>query len=120
MGLVARSLASSKEIPEFHDQKAPEGQGGRAMMTAYLGTVPDYSQGDIKGLMLSGVAKDGPASKAGVQGKDIIIELAGRKVENIYDYTYAIEALKVGQETEIVVQRGSETLRLKVTPLSRQ
>ena len=120
MGLVARSLASSKEIPEFHDQKAPEGQGARAMMTAYLGTVPDYSQGDIKGLMLSGVTKDGPASKAGVQGKDIIIELAGRKVENIYDYTYAIEALKVGQETEIVVQRGSETLRLKVTPLSRQ
>ena len=55
-----------------------------------------------------------------MQAKDVIIELAGRKVENIYDYTYAIEALKVGQEVEIVVQRGSVVLRLKVTPLSRQ
>jgi S1-C subfamily serine protease len=66
------------------------------------------------------VAKEGPAMKAGVKAKDIIIELAGKKVENIYDYTYAIEALRVGQETEIVVKRGEETLRLKVTPLSRQ
>jgi len=50
----------------------------------------------------------------------VLIELAGRKVENIYNYTYAIEALKVGQEVEIVVERKGETLRLKVTPLSRQ
>ncbi len=120
MGLVARSLASSKDIPQFQEQKAPEGQGARAVMTAYLGTVPDYSQGDIKGVLLSGVAKDGPASKAGVQSKDIIVELAGRKVENIYDYTYAIEALRVGQETDIVIQRKGEPVRLKVTPLSRQ
>ena len=70
--------------------------------------------------MLSGVTKDAPAAKAGLLAKDIVIELAGRKVENVYDYTYAIEALKVGQETEIVVQRGSVTLRLKITPLSRQ
>jgi S1-C subfamily serine protease len=90
------------------------------MMVAYLGTVPDYAQGDIQGVLLSGVAKEGPAMKAGVKAKDIIIELAGKKVENIYDYTYAIEALRVGQETEIVVKRGEETLRLKVTPLSRQ
>ena len=120
MGLVARSLASSKEIPIFHDQQPTEGQKARAVMTAYLGTIPDYSQGDIKGLMLSGVTKDAPAAKAGLLAKDIIIELAGRKVENVYDYTYAIEALKVGQETEIVIQRGSVTLRLKITPLSRQ
>ena len=120
MGLVARSLAGSKDIPLFQEQKAPEGQGARAVMTAYLGTVPDYAQGDIKGVLLSGVAKDGPASKAGVQSKDVIVELAGRKVENIYDYTYAIEALRVGQETDIVIQRKGEPIRLKVTPLSRQ
>ena len=120
MGLVARSLAGSKDIPQFQEQKAPEGQGARAVMTAYLGTVPDYAQGDIKGVLLSGVAKDGPASKAGVQSKDVIVELAGRKVENIYDYTYAIEALRVGQETDIVIQRKGEPIRLKVTPLSRQ
>jgi Tol biopolymer transport system component len=120
MGLIARGVATSETIPEFVDQKAPENQGARAAMTAYLGSIPDYAQGDIQGVLLSGVAKDGPASKAGVQAKDIVIELAGRKVENIYDYTYAIEALKVGQETEMVVRRGEQVLRLKVTPESRQ
>ena len=120
MGLIARSLGSSEEVPEYTEQRAPEDQGVRAAMTAYLGSIPDYAQGDIQGVLLSGVSKDGPAATAGVKAKDIVIELAGRKVENIYDYTYAIEALKVGQETEIVVKRGSETLRMKVTPQSRQ
>ena len=120
MGLVARSLVVSKEVPEFLDQKAPEGQGTRVAMTATLGTVPDYVQGDFKGLRLSGVTAQGPAWKAGIQAKDIVIEVAGRKVENVYDYTYAIDALKAGQETEVVVQRGSETMRFKVTPQSRQ
>ncbi|MCU0715454.1 MAG: M20/M25/M40 family metallo-hydrolase [Pirellula sp.] len=120
MGLIARSVALQADAPKYQEQAAPENQGARAVMTAYLGTIPDYAQGDIKGVMLSGVAKDGPASKAGVLGKDVIVELAGRKVENIYDYTYAIEAIKAGQETEIVVKRGEQTLRLKVTPQSRQ
>lgn len=120
MALIARSLATTEAIPEYQSQQAPENQGKRASLTAYLGTVPDYAQGDIKGVLLSGVAGTGPAAKAGVKSGDVIIELAGKKVENIYDYTYAIEALRVGQETEIVVKRGAEELRLKVTPASRQ
>ncbi|MFM8571672.1 MAG: M20/M25/M40 family metallo-hydrolase [Pirellula sp.] len=120
MGFITRALGTSESAPEYTEQKAPENQGARAAMTAYLGSIPDYAQGDIQGVLLSGVSKDGPAAKAGVKAKDIVIELAGRKVENIYDYTYAIEALKVGQETEIVVKRGTETHRFKVTPLSRQ
>jgi C-terminal processing protease CtpA/Prc len=120
MGLVARSLASSEELPTFVAQTAPENQGTRAALTAYLGTIPDYIQADIQGVLLSGVAESGPAAAAGVQAKDIIVELAGKKIDNIYDYTYAIEGLRVGQETELVVKRADQTLRLKVTPKSRQ
>ena len=120
VGLITRALGTTPNAPEYTEQKAPENQGARAAMTAYLGSIPDYAQGDIQGVLLSGVSKDGPAAKAGVLAKDIVIELAGRKVENIYDYTYAIEALKVGQETEIVVKRGAQTHRYKVTPQSRQ
>ena len=91
----------------------------RARLTAYLGTIPDYVAGDVKGLKLSGVAADGPAAKAGVRGGDIIVQLAGKKIEDIYDYTYAIEALKIGEEVKIVVQRGNKTVTMKVTPGSR-
>jgi Tol biopolymer transport system component len=119
MGLIAKSLATTEGAPPFVSQEAPENQGTRAAMTAYLGTIPDYIQGDIKGVLLSGVAEKGPAAAAGVRAKDIIIELSGRKIENIYDYTYAIEGLKVGSETEIVVKRADEEIRMKITPLSR-
>lgn len=120
MGLIARSLATKEGVPDFQEQQRPEDREMRVVMTASLGTIPDYSQGDIKGVMLSGVTKGGAAELAGLKGKDIITELAGRKVENIYDYTYAIEALKVGEEAEIVVRRGDETLKIKVVPQSRQ
>ena len=73
----------------------------------------------MKGVQLSDVAKGGPAAQAGLRGGDIIIELAGKTIENIYDYTYAIEALKIGQEVTCVVQRGDQEISLKVTPGSR-
>ena len=73
----------------------------------------------MKGLKISGVAKNGPAAKAGVKGGDVIVELAGRKIENIYDYTYAIEALKIGQLTKITVERKGKRVTLEITPGSR-
>ena len=88
-------------------------------MRAYLGTIPDYADTDVKGVKLSGVAKDGPASKAGVKGGDLIVELAGKKIENIYDYTYAIEALKIGDAAKCVVKRGDKRIELEITPGSR-
>ena len=49
-------------------------------------------------LLLTDVAAGGPADKAGLKAGDVIVELAGRKIDNIYDYTYAIEAVKIGQK----------------------
>ena len=118
--LIGRGFLTSSKVPEF---KLEEGEAQkdapRARLTAYLGTIPDYVAGDVKGLKLSGVAADGPAAKAGVRGGDVIVQLAGRKIEDIYDYTYAIEALKIGDEVQIVVQRGPKTVTMKVTPTSR-
>ena len=120
--LITRGLLTTDSPPEFKlEESQEEGDNApRANLTAYLGSIPDYVAGDIKGLKLSGVAPNGPAAKAGVKGGDVIIELAGRKIENIYDYTYAIEALKVGEEVKIVVTRGDMNLELQVTPASRE
>ncbi|MEM7475448.1 MAG: M28 family peptidase, partial [Planctomycetota bacterium] len=118
MALIARDLVQSEEAPAYLEQKAEPQM--RANLTAYLGTVPDYATEDITGVLLGGVTKGAPAAEAGVKGGDIIVELAGKKIENIYDYTYAIEALKIGQETTIKVQRGDKITELKITPGSRQ
>lgn len=117
MALIARDLVLADAPPDYQEQAAePE---MRANLTAYLGTVPDYGQTDIQGVKLGAVTKGAPAEKAGIQGGDIIVELAGRKIENIYDYTYAIEALKIGEAVKIKVRRGDKTVELEVTPTSR-
>ena len=118
--LITRGILTADETPKFELEEgdAPK-DVPRARLTAYLGTIPDYVAGDIKGLKLSGVAADGPAAKAGVKGGDIVIKLAGKKIEDVYDYTYAIEALKIGEEIEMVVRRGTENVTVKVTPASR-
>lgn len=118
MALITRDLVMADSAPAYQEQEAE--QQVRATLRAFLGTVPDYADESVKGVLLNTVKKGGPADKAGVKGGDIIVELAGKKIENIYDYTYAIEALKVGQKTEIKVLRGRKPVTLNVTPESRQ
>jgi predicted metalloprotease with PDZ domain len=120
MHLISRSLMQREDLIAYQSMKRPENMEKRGMMRAYLGTIPDYSGGDTKGVLLSGVAKGGPAEKAGVKDGDTIIGLGGKKIENIYDYTYAIEALKIDQETSIKVKRGDQEIELKVVPGSRE
>ena len=120
MALVARGLASAGEVPDYVKVERPEGQGRRANLRAYLGTVPDYSQGDLVGVKLSGATKGGPADKAGIKGGDVVIKVAGKEVKNIYDYTYVLESLKVGESVEIIVMRKGKEVTLNVVPGSRQ
>lgn len=118
---LARSLGSSGELPEYVAAESPESSGPRrAFLRAWLGTIPDYAPGEAPGLPLSGVMKNGPAAEAGLRGGDVIVELAGRRVENIYDYTYAIESLRVGETVGVTVLRDGERLGFEVTPRSRQ
>ncbi|HUG43577.1 MAG TPA: M28 family peptidase, partial [Acidobacteriota bacterium] len=118
--LLTRSLANRREDLDFQEMQRPERMGQRAMLRAFLGTIPDYAQGDVLGVRLSGVIQNGPAQKAGIRAGDIIVELAGRSIENIYDYTFAIEGLKIGESVRIVVLREGDTLQFELVPESRQ
>lgn len=119
--LITRGLLTADEPPVFVlEEGAQPSEVPRANLTAYLGTIPDYVAGEIKGMRLSGVGGDGPAAKAGVKGGDVIVELAGRKIENVYDYTYAIEALKIGEPVKMVLIRNDNTIELEITPAARE
>jgi hypothetical protein len=117
---LAVALATHAEPPDYRKMEQPATAMGRVAVRAYLGTIPDYAQSDVIGVKLSGVAKGGPAEKAGVQGGDIIVELAGKKIENIYDYTYALDGRKIGVPVELRVLRGAQRVTLTVTPGSRE
>jgi Tol biopolymer transport system component/Zn-dependent M28 family amino/carboxypeptidase len=116
---IAGSLSAQKEVPDYVALDATQRGPMRANLRAYLGTIPSYGRSDVVGLLIQGVAKGGPAERAGLRADDVIVELAGRKVENVYDYTYAIEALKIGEPVKVAVQRGAERLVFELTPTSR-
>ena len=119
MARIATSLASAESAPDYVVMEKPDSPSGRANVRAYLGTVPDYSATDVVGVKLSGVAKGGPADRAGVRAGDSVVELAGKKIENIYDYTFAIEMVQIGVPVGMTVQRGTERVTVIVTPASR-
>lgn len=118
-GLIARDLATSATAPDYVEQKKPSETTGRGFRI-YLGTIPDYAQGDAEGVKLSGVSPVGPAAKAGLLAGDVIVKLAGKEIKNIYEYTDILAALKIGEATDITVKRGGKRVDLKITPGSRE
>ncbi|MCZ6766365.1 MAG: M28 family peptidase [bacterium] len=114
-------LVSRDDRPEYVKvERKKSRQGQRGGMRAYLGTIPDYATSDVEGVKLSGVRAGGPADKAGLLGGDVIVEFAGQKITNIYDYTYALEAVKIGKPVEVVVLRDGLRVILTVVPEMRQ
>ena len=102
-------------------ERSTQDTGGRASLRAYLGTIPDYAGGDeVEGVKLSGVRAGGPADKAGLAGGDVIVEFGGKEIKNIYDYTYALDAVKIGEAVKVVVLRDGERVEVTVVPEARK
>jgi Tol biopolymer transport system component len=117
---IVLDVATTPERPDFSrvERKADSG-GSRETLRAYLGTIPDYTT-EIKGVKFSGVRAGSPAEKAGVHGGDVLIEFAGQKITNIYDYTYGLDAVKIGVPVKVVVERSGQRVELTVTPEARK
>ena len=116
---LIRRVEDAREAPAFTkvEQKMPT--GGRAGVRVFTGTIPDYAT-DAKGLLLSGVIGGGPAEQAGLQKGDLIVEIAGQTIANIYDYTYALDVLKIGQPAKVVYIRDGRRLETTLVPAARK
>jgi Tol biopolymer transport system component len=117
---IVADLATVQERPDFaRVERGDPGAGSRDTLRAYLGTIPDYST-EVKGVKLSGVRGGSPAEKGGLKGGDVIVEFAGQKITNIYDYTYALDAVKIGVAVKVTVERDGQRTDLNVTPEARK
>jgi Zn-dependent M28 family amino/carboxypeptidase len=116
---ITRRLMELDEPPPFTKVEQSSQTPSRTGLRIFTGTVPDYAT-EVKGLLLGGVIGGGPAERAGLQKGDIIIEIAGQTIANIYDYTYALELLKVDQTVKVVYMRGTEKRETQLTPTVRK
>jgi len=117
---IISDVATAPERADYaRVERSDSGGGSRETLRAYLGTIPDYTT-EVKGVKISGVRGGSPAEKAGLKGDDVIVEFGAQKIANIYDYTYALDAVKIGQPVKIAVDRAGQRVELTVTPEARK
>jgi Zn-dependent M28 family amino/carboxypeptidase len=117
---IVRSVADGADAPAFSKvESQTRGRGARDGIRLYTGTIPDYSS-ETKGLLLGGVSAGGPAEAAGLQKGDVIIELGGQSIANVYDYTYALDVLKADEAAKVVYLRNGEKKETTLTPRARR
>ena len=68
-----------------------------------------------KGVVIMGVVEGGPAHRAGLRPRDVIISLDGREIRNGEQLRQAILAHKIGDQIELVINRGGQEQTLSVT-----
>ena len=114
---VAARLIAEPAPPDFIAVERTA-QPGRAMTRITTGTIPDYGA-EIEGLRLSGVMAGGPAARAGLEAGDVIVEMAGVTVGNIYDYMGALDQLRADQPASVVFMRDGERRETQLVPVAR-
>ena len=115
----ARRLMDLDPPPQVVKVEQSTQTAARTGVRVFTGTVPDYAA-TAKGLLLGGVVGGGPAEQAGLQKGDVIVEIAGQAITNIYDYTYALDLLKIGQPVTVIYMRGTERRETTLTPAARR
>jgi hypothetical protein len=117
--LIASKIAAADAAPDFTQvERKVESGGDRDSVRAFTGTIPDYAT-EVEGLLLSGVIEGGPAEQAGLQKGDVIVEFGEQSIANIYDYTYALDAVKIDVPIQVVYLRDGERMETTITPRAR-
>jgi len=109
---VALDLDNTDTRPDYIAVKRKD-SGNLSGIKVKVGTIPDFA-GNVDGYKISGVSEGSPAQIAGLVGGDIIIEFGGKKISNIYDFTYALGDYVPGDLVNVVVKRGKDEIEFQV------
>lgn len=123
LALVADTLTTLTDAPQrpsYVKVAPPSGPqitgsgGGAPGYGPYFGSIPDMA-GKDKGVRFADVRAGSPAAKAGLMAGDIMVEFDGKKVENLYDYTYALRQKKPGDVVVVKYLRKGQAESVTVT-----
>ncbi|MBT4694326.1 MAG: M28 family peptidase [Planctomycetaceae bacterium] len=111
---IIASIAQDDERPNFKKAEKKRNVENTGGDRPYFGSIPDYSE-NSDGLPLTGVATNGPAEKAGIKRKDVVIGLGKYKIGGIEDFDSALRKFKAGDKVAVKVLRGGKELTLTIT-----
>ena len=111
---MANDVSNRDGRLKFKKVKEPKNNKSMSKLNVTLGIMPDVSQGCDNGLIVDAVSSGKPAEKAGIQNGDIIIELANKKVKDIYNYMEILSTLKPDTVITARVKRKDKIIELKI------
>ena len=119
---LAQVLTHVVGVVEFIDSQekgfipfteAPVTQRQRMTMSGItLGVLPDYAFSG-KGFRINGVSDGRLGEKLGLKGGDVIVEIQGQSIGDIYDYMGSLNSIQKGKMCKVVVERDKKTLTLQ-------
>jgi hypothetical protein len=116
---IAITLADADQRPAFvrvqpsaHNGDLPGGSNSSGY-GPYFGSIPDFGE-QVKGVRFSDVRDGSPAAKAGCKAGDVLVEFDGNKIDNLYDFTYALRAHKPGDTVTVKVLRNGMPVEAQV------
>jgi hypothetical protein len=112
---IARDVADRPARLGFVRAAVSQAASNRTGSGVYLGSIPDMAGGDVPGLRLTGVTAGSPADVGGLKAGDVIVELDGKPIKDLYSYSDALYAHKPGDEVTIVLVRDGQRLTRRVT-----
>jgi hypothetical protein len=117
---IAAELQDAPERPRFVRVAPAHGEGAGPLSSSsgsgygpYFGSIPDFGEG-VTGVKFADVREGSPASKAGFKAGDVLVEFDGKPIQNLYDFTYALQAKKPGDEVVVKVMRDGAPVAAKV------
>lgn len=90
-------------------------KAGKTIEPGKLGVVPARQPAKGGGVTVRQVQKGSGAEKAGIQAKDVIVALDGRKTLNVLTLRRLLARHVAGDRVTVTVRRGEKTLQLEVT-----
>ncbi len=110
---IAKHMQTMPVRPEFSKAEKRRNVANTGGVRPYFGSIPDYAD-NAEGLALTGVSLNGPADKAGIKPKDVIVGIDKYKIGGIEDFDSALRKFKAGDKVKVLVLRGKKKLTLEV------
>ena len=111
--LIMEEFANTPEKLVFQPVELEEQSMPVAEIKVTLGVMPDYAhEGD--GLKIDAVIDNRPGEKAGMLAGDIVVDIGGTPIKDIYAYMEILSKLDSGDKVEVKVSRNNSEIVLQV------
>ncbi len=110
---IMEEFANTPEKLVFQPVELEEQSMPVAEIKVTLGVMPDYAhEGD--GLKIDAVIDNRPGEKAGMLAGDIVVDIGGTPIKDIYAYMEILSKLDSGDKVEVKVSRNDSEMVLQV------